>query len=884
MKIIHKMFIAPITAIVCLALIGALSLLAMQGQDKRMLELNDVTFSAFRSASAQTIALGQIHAEVYAKIAIMASLDEKAVKLFNQQLEQKIDGVLAEFSKMQSNPALSTMLERSKPILGRYKKTVLAAVDMASMDPNTGIASMQNANAEYQALRAELDATVKQLDAKTTQAMQESKSANQQMLISIGLTLTLALLALSGISIWVARNVTRPLNQAVEIAQNVASGQFSSTVDTSQTDEIGDLMRALAEMVAQLARIDRKMKGEVLIQQTAIASASANIMIADPTGNVIYLNASMTELLQDAQLDIASEIAQFDASKVLGQPFSAFGKGPQLAELSSSVQTNLELGPRIFGLIATPIFDAAQNRLGSVIEWKDRTLEVQEARQARDNARIRQALDNCTTNIMIANAEGKINYVNQSILAMFSAAQNEIRQQMGQFDAHALLGSNVELFYQAGKQAISLHNLQTTHSTEITLGGHIFALSASPVFDAQNHRLGTVVEWHDRTIEIATETEVSAVVNGASLGDFSQRIAEEGKQGFFASLALSMNKLMDTSERGLNDVVRMLAALADGDLSQSITADYAGTFGRLKDDANTTCEKLAAMIANVRTAASALTAASNQVSATAHSLALSASDQASGFERTSNSVDMMSGSVTQNNENARITDDMAAKSAQEAVQGGDAVTQTVAAMKQIATKISIVDDIAYQTNLLALNAAIEAARAGQHGKGFAVVAAEVRKLAERSQLAAKDIGELAVSSVTVSEQAGQVLSAMIPSIRKTSQLVQEISLASQSQAGSLADVSAAMGQLNQSTQQNAAAAEELAATAEEMSGQAEQLQDLMDIFKLSEASDRRQAGRSPELPSSKPAAAAKPAVKAVRGTRPVAQLPGLPDESLFKKF
>jgi methyl-accepting chemotaxis protein len=192
----------------------------------------------------------------------------------------------------------------------------------------------------------------------------------------------------------------------------------------------------------------------------------------------------------------------------------------------------------------------------------------------------------------------------------------------------------------------------------------------------------------------------------------------------------------------------------------------------------------------------------------------------------------MSASISQNSDNAKVTDGMAAKASKEAVDGGGAVGQTVVAMKQIAAKIGIVDDIAYQTNLLALNAAIEAARAGEHGKGFAVVAAEVRKLAERSQLAAKEIGELAGSSVTTAERAGNLLDAIVPSIQKTSELVQEIAAASNEQSESVMQIGGAMGQLSKATQQNASASEELAATSEQLSGQAEQLQQSIAFFNI----------------------------------------------------
>jgi methyl-accepting chemotaxis protein len=283
--------------------------------------------------------------------------------------------------------------------------------------------------------------------------------------------------------------------------------------------------------------------------------------------------------------------------------------------------------------------------------------------------------------------------------------------------------------------------------------------------------------------------DIGAAVDGATQGDFTRRIALEGKEAFHADLCSKFNQLIDT---------------------------VSGT------------------IRQVRIAANQLSAASGQVSQTSQSLSHGASQQAASVEETTASLQEISASVKGNAESANVTDGIASKAAKEAADGGTAVGETVEAMKSIATKIGIIDDIAYQTNLLALNAAIEAARAGEHGKGFAVVAAEVRKLAERSQVAAQEIGSLATHSVGLAEKAGTLLSGMVPSIQKTSELVQEIAAASGEQSDGVGQITGAMNQLSSATQQTASASEELSATAEELSAQAEQLQELMGFFRLAD--------------------------------------------------
>ena len=309
--------------------------------------------------------------------------------------------------------------------------------------------------------------------------------------------------------------------------------------------------------------------------------------------------------------------------------------------------------------------------------------------------------------------------------------------------------------------------------------------------------------------------------------------------------------------RPVGDAVKLAEQVAAGDLQATIVVDGKDEIGQLQTALRDMTKKLQLTIGQVRAGAAVLAAASSQVSATAQSLSQGTSEQAASVEETTAGLEEMSASITQNAENARQTEQMAQQGARDAEESGSAVKQSVEAMTTIARKISIIEDIAYQTNLLALNAAIEAARAGEHGRGFAVVATEVRKLAERSQVAATEINGLAGNSVSVAEKSGARLAELVPAIRRTAELVQEVAAASREQSSGVTQINKAMGQVDQVTQRNASAAEELASTAEELSSQAASLQQVVAYFRVDESIAPAQPVAMPAFPHAAPKHVAK---------------------------
>ncbi|MFO7325424.1 MAG: methyl-accepting chemotaxis protein [Pseudomonadota bacterium] len=682
------------------------------------------------------------------------------------------------------------------------------------------------------------------------------------------------------------------------------------------------LAAGLGLAVLSLKLLRQEQGAEERLQQ-ALDAVSVNVMVADEKHDIVYMNRTGRELMLAVQDDLRKWMPDFDATRLIGSSIDRFHRNHAhqhaiLDNLTGTYTSDIRIGPRRMKLTANPVFDARGRRVGTVVEWRDRTreleLEEEAARRAEaeravsmENSRIRQALDATTASVMVADENHDIIYMNRAAAELMAANEADFRSSLPDFDASKLVGSNIDLFHRnAAHQRRILDNLTTTFQSQFTIGSRTMRFIANPIVAPDGRRIGTVVQWVDRTQEVAVENEVQEIVARALAGDLDRRIRLEDKDGFLKKLSAGINDLLDNISAVGREVQALVSAVNDGNLDRRISVEgrsglsaglvsvvngltdtmaqvveevqglvdavneghldrridaqgKSGLMKRMAAGINQLAANMAGMVQQVKSAAGEVSRVADEITQGNMTLAQRMEEQASSLEETASSMEEMTSTVKQNADNAGQANQLAVEARSQAERGGVVVAQAVQAMEEInsasrriADIIGVIDEIAFQTNLLALNAAVEAARAGEQGRGFAVVAAEVRNLAGRSATAAKEIKTLIQDSVqkvhdgsTLVARSGETLEQIVAAVKRVADIVAEITAASQEQSAGIDQVNKAVLQLDELTQQNAALVEQASAASQAMADQARGLNTLIQRYRVGGGTAVAQAAPAP---------------------------------------
>lgn len=814
--------------------------------------------------------------------------DKKEIGLTQEAIRQHSDTMRTNVADSERLGARSNIkIDKVQPAVEQYLALAANIAAQALADPARVAELMLSFNQSFESLETVLSRANDHITSAMENANTDLRGVEASIRVRIIVAGVIFALGFAALAWWIIRSVMALLGtepeEAQAIAMRIGNGDLDFKIPASDP---GTLLGAMGNMLASLRASSLAAMENFRIKQ-ALNATSCSVMLADNQRNIIFMNAAVEKMLRNVEPEMRKALPHFSVDKVLGSSMDIFHRNPAhqsnlLGNLRSTYVGNIQVAGLSFRLLANPIFSENGERMGSVVEWQDRTKEVAAEHEL---SRILGALETTTTNVMIADTDRKIIYLNKSVETMLREAEADIRQVLPQFAVDRVLGSNMDIFHKnPAHQMRLLESLQSSYTSNIVVGRRHFRLVANPIFSKDGTRLGSVVEWLDRTQEVSIEAEVNQVVEAAIAGNFTERVATANKSGFFLKLAEGLNQLTATADVGLNDVNRVLGALSKGDLTEKINGDYSGTFGTLKDYSNSTTDNLTDMLGEIRNAADIIYTAASEIAQGNSDLSARTEQQAANLEETASSMEELTSTVKLNADNARQANVLAEQAATVASDGGELIGQVVQMMtaindssQKIADIIGVIDGIAFQTNILALNAAVEAARAGDQGRGFAVVASEVRTLAQRSANAAKDIKGLISDSVRKIEngnqlvgQSGETMKEIVTSIKRVKDIMAEIAAASVEQATGIEEVATAVGQMDEMTQQNAALVEEAAAAAESLQSQSEQLTQRVARFRL--------ATDTVVTRSSAPKSIAKPVSSSAAKKVPPKSLPSQEDD------
>ncbi|MGB5579050.1 MAG: methyl-accepting chemotaxis protein [Woeseia sp.] len=639
----------------------------------------------------------------------------------------------------------------------------------------------------------------------------------------------------------------------------------------SQHRQLGRQLRDAVELYdpaveSSLVAIDRAVEGIERAPADAIDALASR------------LAAQSDDLLKQAV--VVNAEAQLQRA-LLGGFFLAAIIAISLLMLDRILRRDLKAVGKIVATLSAGNYDEAidfsrRNEFGEIakgLKALQVTLAVETnriAEAALNGRKLQLALHNVNTALMLLDTDHRVVFANAAMHELFAELAADLRQVLPHFAADRIVGESIDTFYTNGRaQRAYLDSIRSNGKQKTAIGTLQFANEADPIFDEEGKRVGTMISWVDVTLENQIAAEVRDIVNAAKQGDFAGRINAKDEDRFLYRLGADINELVDVAEDAIQDSVRVLGAIANGDLTQSIEQEYKGAFGLLKENANATVGRLTEIISGFQSDADTINKTSSEISEGNDNLSTRTERQSVALEQIVASMERLTVTIKQNSVNASQASQLATETRDQAERGSAVVGRAVTAMEQINKSsrtisdiVSVIDDIAFQTNLLALNAAVEAARAGEQGRGFAVVATEVRTLAQRSATAAREIKALISDSVekvqvgsTLVNESGSMLDAITKSVREVDDFVGQISLAGQDQFLGIQEVGRAIADMEGMTQENATLVVRLAAASRVMNDRASAIDESLDRFQLA------------------PADAERTTQQAVRGSRATASIP-----------
>jgi methyl-accepting chemotaxis protein len=646
----------------------------------------------------------------------------------------------------------------------------------------------------------------------------------------------------SGDFYWVGANVT-PLFQNAEVVGYMSVRHPPARNDIAEAEKLYKAISANQATLGStgMAAFSKKIKEMSLGKKLTFASS----IFAAPNAFLMY------QFLNSADYGLLAVAA---SSTIIGAAMIAKISGATGDIIESSIQELYRISANRFG---KPLDLRRDDQFGDLFRAIYGTgvklgSDLGDSRQATaDSLRIIQGLENVQSSVLIANSNLEIIFVNRAAKALFSKAERDINQQLPNFRADKLLGSNIDIFHKnPAHQRNLLKNLNDSITSRLELAGRSMQVIAKPVISGNGERIGYIAEWQDRTQEKHIEREIEDLVNAVKAGQLNARIDLAGKEGFAELLSISINGLTDVIENAFTDINNVIRKMADGDLTDTIQSDYQGTYAECKDNINNAMFKISELIVQIHDASAFVNNSSQEMASGNNNLSQRVEQQAMSLEETAKSMHKLSSAVKSNADNTHQAAKVVQSATQLAEKGGDVVRSAITAMQEInessnkiAEIIGVIDEIAFQTNLLALNASVEAARAGEQGRGFSVVATEVRNLAQRSANAAAQSSDLIQNSVqkvragtAFVNETGAALMEIVDSIAQVGEIVGQITASSSEQSAGISQVNNAIAQMDDITQQNAALAEEAAAGSMAMSDQSAKMTKLLDFFSVGKKS------------------------------------------------